>query len=102
MRNKKPKVKKEDYMFSLIAEQVNSGHSIKSFCSQHGISTSTWFYWQKKYQQRNLESPNDKGSFTVLQIAPEMNPVESNLFAEYKGMKIYHPVPAYFLKELIG
>jgi len=90
-------------MFSLIAEQATSGQSIKSFCARHGIPSGNWFYWQKRYQQRNLQSDNDNGSFTLLQITPDaINYVESGIFAEYKGMKIFRPVSASFLKELIG
>ncbi|RFM29211.1 IS66 family insertion sequence element accessory protein TnpA [Chitinophaga silvisoli] len=103
MRTKKSQVNKEEYMFSLIAEQAASGQSIKSFCARHGIPSGNWFYWQKRYQQRNVESHNDNGSFTLLQVTPDVvTPVESGIFAEYKGLKIYRPVPASFLKELIG
>jgi len=91
-------------MFSLIAEQAASGQSIKSFCARHGIRSGNWFYWQKRYQQRNVESHNnDNGSFTLLQVTPDVvTSVESGIFVEYKGLKIYRPVPASFLKELIG
>ncbi len=103
MRTKKSQVNKVKHMFSLIAEQAASGQSIKSFCARYGITSGNWFYWQKRYQQRNLEAHSDNGSFTLLQIAPDVvPPVEPGIFAEYKGMKIYRPVPASFLKELIG
>ncbi|WPV67056.1 IS66 family insertion sequence element accessory protein TnpA [Chitinophaga sp. LS1] len=103
MRTKKSQVNKEEYMFSLIAEQATSGQSIKSFCARHGIPSGKWFYWQKRYQQRNLEAHSENGSFTLLQISPDVvSSIDSAIFAEYKGMKIYRPVPASFLKELIG
>lgn len=103
MRTRKSQVSKEEYMFSLIKEQAGSGQSIKSFCFQHGISPGNWFYWQKRYQQRSLQSQNDNGGFTLLRITPDVvDSVESGIFAEYKGIKIYRPVPASFLKELIG
>ena len=90
-------------MCSLIIEQAGSGQSIKTFFSQHGISTGNWFYWQKRYRHRNSPSQNDDRSFTLLQITPDVvDNVESGIFAEYKGMKIYRAVPASFLKELIG
>lgn len=54
-----------------IAEQTISGQSIKSFCTKHGIQAGNWFYWQKRYQQRNHQPHNDNGNFTLLQIAPE-------------------------------
>ena len=90
-------------MFSLITEQATSGQSIKSFCNKHGIPNGNWYYWLKRYKERNLQSPNGNGSFTLLEITPDVvDSRESGVFAEYKGMKIYHPVPASFLKELIG
>jgi len=90
-------------MFSLISEQAASEQSVKSFCIQHGIRPGSWFYWQKKYQQRNVEPNIDNDSFTLLQVRPDIIPShEVGLFAEYKGMKLYRPVPASFLKELIG
>ena len=90
-------------MFSLITEQATSGQSIKSFCDRHGIPSGNWFYWQKRYQQRKSQDHNDNRGFTLLQITPDVvDSVESGLFVEYKGMKIYRPVPASFLKELIG
>ena len=103
MRTKKSQVNKEEYMFSLIAEQSTSGQSIKSFCGRHGIASGNWFYWQKRYQQKHIEPHNNNGSFTLLQITPDVeSSVDSGIFAEYKGMKIYRLVPASFLKELIG
>lgn len=103
MRTRKSQVNKEQYMFSLITEQTTSGQSIKSFCARHGIPPGNWFYWRKRYQQRKSQGQNDNGGFTLLQITPDVvDSVESGIFAEYKGMKIYRPVPASFLKELTG
>jgi len=68
MRTNKSQFNKEEYRFSLIAEQATSGQSIKSFCARHVIPSGNWFYWPNRYQQRNLEPHNDNGSFTLLQV----------------------------------
>ncbi|WP_143151019.1 IS66 family insertion sequence element accessory protein TnpA [Chitinophaga sancti] len=89
-------------MFSLISEQVNTGRSVKSICDQHNIQSSNWFYWQKKYHQRQISSNGDESSFTLLQITPDLiTPNDPGIFAEYKGIKLYQQVSASFLRELI-
>lgn len=90
MKRKISRSTKEEYMFSLISEQVNTGRSVKSFCEQHNIQSSNWFYWQKKYQQRQSESKSNESSFTLLQITPNLMPHDTGLFAEYKVIKLYH------------
>jgi len=103
MKRKISKSTKEEYMFSLISEQLNSGRSVKSFCDQHNIQSSNWFYWQKKYQQHQASSNGNESSFTLLQITPDLiTPDDSVIFAEYKGIKLYQQVSASFLRELIG
>lgn len=89
-------------MFSLISQQMNTGRSIKSFCNQHNIQPSNWFYWQKKYQQRQSDSNIEDSNFTLLQLTPDLLAPQDGLFAEYKGIKLYRPVSASFLRELIG
>jgi hypothetical protein len=57
----------------------------------------------KKYQSIEDMSNNEiLGGFKLLQI--QNAPVDSptTLFAEYKGLKIYGPVTATFLKDLIS
>jgi hypothetical protein len=103
MKRKPSRLNKEEYMFSLISEQEASGRSVKSFCSQHNIPSGNWFYWQKKYQQRQNTPQKSESSFTLLQLTP--TPIgndEGSLFAEYKGIRLYRPVSASFLKELMG
>jgi len=39
---------KETRFRELIAEQRESGLTIKEFCSNHGLATATFHYWKKK------------------------------------------------------
>jgi hypothetical protein len=90
---------REDQMFALISAQATSGESIKGYCERHGISQGNWFYWKKKYQRQY----QDKGGFAVVEITDAIE-VDSNgdIFAEYKGIKLFQPVSATYLKELIA
>ena len=37
----------------LIAQQKESGLSVRSFCSNEGIAPSTFYYWQKKIRKQS-------------------------------------------------
>jgi transposase-like protein len=56
-------MEKEKKMYALIAEQEQSGETVKAFAQKHGISYPTWYKWRKKYRLReeklrqNLENP---------------------------------------------
>jgi hypothetical protein len=92
---------KEQEMFSLIAERESSELTAKAFCELHGIPQGTYYYWHKKYHAHQALLNRDQSSFTVLQITADTDQKADGLFAEFKGMKIYQPVSASFLKELI-
>jgi hypothetical protein len=90
-------------MYALIDEQKSSGLTVKDFCIRHYLSQGSFYYWLKKYQSiEDTGSTESQGGFKLLQIKDE--PVESGteLFAEYKGLKIYGQVTATFLKDLIS
>ena len=40
---------KEQEMFALIAEHESSSMTVKEFCELYDLSTSNYYYWQKKY-----------------------------------------------------
>ncbi len=41
-------MQKEDRYRELLAQQQESGLTIKEFCSNHGIALATFHYWKKK------------------------------------------------------
>ncbi|SFW75081.1 IS66 family insertion sequence element accessory protein TnpA [Chitinophaga sancti] len=83
MKQEISKSTKEEYMFSLISEQINSGRSVKSFCDQHNIQSGNWFYWQKKYQRHKAASNGNDSSFTLLQITPDLITPHDNVANPY-------------------
>lgn len=105
MEQEIPSRTKEQELFALIARQKASGMSVKDFCTRHGLSRPTYYYWQKRYRTSQQDGNAEPAGFTLLEKEPELllpQPNPRALFAEYKGVKIYQQVPAHFLRELIG
>lgn len=94
--------RRADSMFALIDEQHASKLSVKDFCQQNNLSEGTFYYWRKKYLD-GAKPVNDRhvGNFSLLQVDDQINS-SSELFAEYKGLKLYRQVPVSYLKELIS
>jgi transposase-like protein len=44
-------MEKEKKMYALIAQQEQSGETVKAFAQKHGISCPTWYKWRKKYRR---------------------------------------------------
>ncbi len=88
------KFRGETAILKLVQEQTQSGQSIKSFCIAHGIAEGTFHNWKHKYGAGSV--PASK-AFTTLQVVPE-----SGLFATVGNIKIYQPVSAAYLKELVS
>lgn len=80
-------------ILKLLQQQVQSGQSIKSFCTGHGIAEGTFHNWKHRYSQ---VVANEPGNFTPLHIVPE-----PGLFAIVGNIRIYQPVSAAYLKELL-
>jgi hypothetical protein len=77
----------------LLAEYEQGNQSIKSFCASHNIPTATFHNWEKN----NTISNKDQPDFAAIEIAP----ASTGLFAEVGRIKIYQPVSATYLKELL-
>jgi len=87
------KFRGESAIIKLLQEQVQSGQSIKSFCAAHGIAEGTFHNWK----HRHGSGANMRSGFATVQIIPE-----PGLFAMVAGIKIYQPVSAAYLKELLA
>lgn len=81
-------------ILKLLQEQVQSNQSIKSFCAAHSIAEGTFHNWKHKY---GSGSPQEPAGFATLQVIPE-----PGLFATVGAIKIYQPVSAAYLKELLS
>ena len=77
----------------LLQEQNRSGQNIKTFCAAHGIAEGTFHNWKHKY----AGEVDARSGFTAVQIIPD-----PGLFAMVGGIKIYQPVSAAYLKELLA
>jgi transposase-like protein len=78
----------------LLDEQKQSGQNIKSFCASRNVPQASFHNWRKKYSKQAQAT-----GFAAVQITP---PDHSSLFAEVQGIKIYQPVSAAYLKELMA
>jgi hypothetical protein len=45
---------KQERMFTLL-ESRDSDQSVSDFCKEQGIKEASFYYWQKKYREMNLE-----------------------------------------------
>ncbi|WP_205514362.1 IS66 family insertion sequence element accessory protein TnpA [Longitalea arenae] len=80
----------------LLMEHAQSGLSVKSFCAGLHIDDGTFYHWKKKYTK-------DTGAAGKTGFAPvEIVPSACTLFAEVGSIKIYQPVSAAYLKELLA
>lgn len=94
--NVKPvrKYRSKAAVLKILQDQVQSGQNIKSFCEARGIAGGTFHRWKQKY---SAEEDHSKESFATLHITPERG-----LFAIVGSIKIYQPVSASYLKELLA
>lgn len=88
------KFRGEAAIVKLLQEQVQSGQSIKSFFAAHGIAEGTFHNWKQRYGEGIAPA---SGNFATFQILPERG-----LFAVVGSIKIYQPVSAAYLKELLS
>lgn len=80
----------------LLAEQAQSGQSARAFCAVQNIAVGTFYHWKKKYGK---SSESIKPGFAPIEIVPSAG---NGLFAEVGSIKIYQPVSAAYLKELLA
>ncbi len=89
--------RKKETILNLLIEQKNSNLSIKAFCDQNNLAAASFHNWKKRYSNNGTTRPG----FTKLQITPSVCG-GSALFAEVSGIKIYQPVTAAYLKDLLS
>jgi transposase-like protein len=78
----------------LLTEYEQGTQSIKSFCAFHNIPTATFHNWRKNHI--NPHKDQQPGFATI-----EVTSASTGLFAEVGRIKIYQPVSAAYLKELL-
>ncbi len=95
----------EATMFALIANRDESGLSVKDFCKRYNLSAGIYYYWQKKYRDKNKQVDVKQGGFAVLQL-DKLPGAAGNLSAELvlpNGIRVrlYQPVTASFVQSLL-
>lgn len=81
-------------ILKILQDRADSGLNVKSYCTAKGIADDTFYKWKLKYGEAAEAAPV---GFTALKIMPE-----SGLFPVVAGIKIYQPVSAAYLKELLS
>lgn len=83
----------------LLGTFEKSDLTVIEFCKQHNLNKGTFHHWRNRY---GMEVAAHDTGFAALQIAPVGSSGEYSLFAEVRGIRIYQPVAAAYLKELLG
>ena len=95
--NKKVKVfRSKQEIEQLLIEHAQSGLSVKAFCAGLQIAEGTFYHWKEKYGK---SKSGRKPGFASVEIVPATG---NGLFAEVGSIKIYQPVSAAYLKELLA
>jgi hypothetical protein len=88
------KFRSKTAILKILQDQVDSGQNIKTYCASHGIAGGTFHRWKQKYWAAGDVS---RSGFSPVQIIPE-----PGLFAMVGNIRIYQPVSAAYLKDLIS
>lgn len=86
--------RRKQEILQLLEKYDQSGQSIKSFCASHNIANGTFHNWKHKYKNDVKGVPG----FVPVQVVPSPS---AGLFAEIGVIKIYQPVSAAYLKDLL-
>lgn len=89
----------KETILAILNDYKRSNLSVKAFCDANNIASASFHNWKKKYRGSDSSRAAQPG-FTTLRITPSA-PV-SGLFAEVNSIKIYQPVTAAYLKELLA
>jgi hypothetical protein len=96
----KPSVvhRSKEEVILLLEDCRKSKLSVKEFVKTKGIHEATYYNWRNKYGNKLRK---ERSGFATLKINPSPATKTATLFAEVGGIKIYHYVPASYLKDLI-
>jgi hypothetical protein len=92
-RNRRTKEQIRD----LLAEFRKTDITVKQFCQTHRISTGTFHKWKSGFKNKPFKKEGDSGFAPVV-----IGSSSPDLFAEIKGIRLYQPVSAAYLKELLA
>ena len=90
----------KEEIISILEECRRSNLNVKEFVRTKGIHEATYYNWKNKYGSKPRKQKPKQG-FAALKITHTQATPLATLFAEIGGIKIYHFVPASYLKELL-
>jgi hypothetical protein len=105
MNNKTKKASHSRYssaeIITMLDQFDQDNVSLKTFCAGKGISQATFFNWRKRYLNRKV---NNSSFIEIIPSAPDVAIPQGTggVFAEFRGISIYQPVSAAYLKALIS
>lgn len=82
----------------LLAEFDKGNFTVKEFCQLKGLSYGNFHKWKSRLKNVSSEPNNSAGFARVLVHSA----LDSSLFAEVKGIRLFQPVSAAYLKELLA
>ena len=82
-------------MFPLIREWESSGLSQKEFCAERGIKAHLFYYWLKRYREKDQSDRSRQAGFVSVEVNPSTQAV---VLAEI----VYGDGTRLVLKERVG
>lgn len=101
---KRPQRSEQDILALLKAYENSEGITVKDFCRRNGFTDATFYTWRKRFSNKRQKSSKPKSFMPVKlthssYLPPTHDPL---LFAEVRGIRLYHFVSADYLKALIS
>lgn len=91
----------KETILNILSDYRKSNLSVKAFCIKNNIASASFHNWKKKYRNSRASRAAQPG-FATLRVTPSAPVGGPGLFAEVNSIKIYQPVTAAYLKELIA
>ncbi len=93
---KRRQFRSQSEILELLKEQQQSGISVRAFCAERIIPEGSFHNWKKRYIA--ADEAADRKGFAQVELAA----AAASVFAEVNGIKLYQPVSAAYLKELVS
>ena len=93
--NDRRRRRSKEEILNKLGEFEKANVSVKEFCLTHNISKANFHKWQGRYKTKKPVA-----GFVPVRVTSAIGSVA--LFAEVRGVKIYQPVTAAYLKELLA
>ena len=104
LRNEKPLRSRRTTaeILRLLDEFHKGSLGVGEFCKVHGLHPANFHKWRSRHKEKLVKKPAKPSGFAPVKVQPVSTPASSSLFAEINGLKLYQPVSASYLKELLS